>query len=173
MSHKPARRRTHKSLIHIISGGQTGVDRAALDAAMALNVPCGGWCPADGCDELGLIPAHYPLRRLKRGGYRERTMRNVREADGTIIVYFGGLSGGTEFTLLCCMQRKKPYKLIDGEEINISRAATLLERFVRTHRIRILNVAGPRASQQPKAYDYAYRVVAKFLRRMRTAPSHH
>ena len=86
-------------LAKIVSGGQTGVDRGALDAALAAEFPCGGWCPADRSAEDGPIPARYPLIPLARGGYRERTRQNVVEGDGTAILFHGVLGGGTLLTL--------------------------------------------------------------------------
>jgi hypothetical protein len=74
------------ALIKIISGGQTGVDRGALDAALAVKFPCGGWCPADRRAEDGSIPGRYPLTPLPGGGYRERTRQNVIDSDGTATV---------------------------------------------------------------------------------------
>lgn len=76
------------TLQKIISGGQTGADRGALDAALEARVPCGGWCPADRSAEDGSIPDRYPLTPLPVGGYRARTLKNVEDSDGTVI--FGG-----------------------------------------------------------------------------------
>lgn len=152
--------------IKTISGGQTGVDRAALDAAMALGVPCGGWCPAGRKDERGVIPEHYPLKELKKGGYLERTIQNIVDADGTLILYFGDLDGGTEETVFRCIKLCKPCKLIDGSEISIKRAVQLAAAFVRSRSIRVLNVAGPRASKCPQAYPYAFKVVSGLLRQV-------
>ena len=78
-------------LTKIVSGGQTGVDRAALDAALAAIFPCGGWTPADRMAEDGVIPERYPLTPLLRGGYRERTRQNVVDSDGTAIIYIDSL----------------------------------------------------------------------------------
>lgn len=82
----------------LLSGGQTGVDRAALDAALALGIPCGGWCPQGRRAEDGQIPARYPLTETGSPGYRERTYLNVRDSDGTLILARGALSGGTTLT---------------------------------------------------------------------------
>ena len=90
----------------IVSGGQTGVDRGALDAALACDVPVGGWCPMDRSAEDGTIPAKYLLEPADKPGNHERTMRNVRDSDGTLIIHHGGLSGGTEQTLQLCLERK-------------------------------------------------------------------
>jgi len=152
--------------LKVISGGQTGVDRAALDAALALGVPCGGWCPAGRKDERGVIPKHYPLKELKKGSYLERTIQNIKGSDGTLIIYFGDLEGGTEQTVFRCIKLHKPYKLIDGSEISVKRAIELAAAFLRSHAIRVLNAAGPRASKCPQAYPYAFKVVSGLLWRI-------
>jgi Circularly permutated YpsA SLOG family len=151
--------------IRIISGGQTGVDQAALDAALVCGVECGGWCPAGRLAEGGVIPDRYPMKELPKGGYLQRTKQNINDADGTVIFYFGALEGGTEQTVFHCIKSRRPYKLIDGSEIPIDRAAELLDEFVSGQNIVALNVAGPRASKSPRAYKYAYTVLCRFLRR--------
>lgn len=151
--------------VKIVSGGQTGVDRAALDAALAHGCECGGWCPAGRLDETGTIPDRYPLQEMKRGGFRSRTLRNVEDSDATLIVYFGELEGGAAATAGFCLTRKKPFKLIDASELTIARAVELLLEFTDTHRVSVLNVAGPRASKQPGAYDYALKLISGFLDR--------
>jgi hypothetical protein len=150
-------------LRRIISGGQTGVDRAALDAALALNFPCGGWCPAGRLAEDGRIPDRYPLRECDRTSYRLRTLRNVDESDGTVVVYFDYLRGGTEQTVLFCIRRSRPYKLIDAAEVAAPRAAAVTDAFVKQNLISVLNVAGPRASEAPRAYAYTYSMMYRLL----------
>ncbi len=152
------------TLLKIISGGQSGVDRGALDAALAGEFPCGGWCPAGRLAEDGPIPEWYPLSELENGGYLDRTIKNLEDSDGTAIIYFGALEGGTEQTVLHCMRRQKPCKLIDAEEIPPARAAALVATFVATNAIATLNVAGPRLSKIPKAHAYAYEVVTRLLK---------
>src|SRR3989442_2721366 len=85
--------------VEIVSGGQTGVDRAALDTALALGLPCGGWCPRGRRAEDGPLPTRYPLRETPSSSYPERTVWNVRDSDGTLILHRGRLSGGTALTL--------------------------------------------------------------------------
>lgn len=145
--------------LQIVSGGQSGVDRGALDGAIESGVSVGGWCPVGRMAEDGTIPLHYPLREAPRPGYGERTLRNVLDSDGTLIIYFGQLSGGTQETLLRCLQTERPYQLIDAREISTRRAAEVAADFVRSRGIGVLNVAGPRASHWPEGYDYTYRVV--------------
>ncbi len=90
----------------LIGGGQTGVDRAARDAALDAGVSCGGWCPADRLDERGVIPARYPLSELPNGGFTERTLKNVQASDGTALFFFGQPEGGTALTYLFCKDEK-------------------------------------------------------------------
>lgn len=98
----------------IVSGGQTGVDRGALDAALAVSFPCGGWCPADRRAEDGSIPDRYPVMELRGAGYSERTRQNVLDSDGTLIIHFGELTGGTLKTAKLCDWHGKPVLLLDG-----------------------------------------------------------
>lgn len=151
-----------RSDLTIISGGQTGVDRGALEAALSASVPCGGWCPLNRMAEDGRIPDRFPLRELT-AGYTARTRRNVEDSDGTVILYFGELEGGTEKTLAFCMEVSRPYRLVDAREVHMHHAAGLIDEFVEARQIRRLNVAGPRASKQPRAYDYSRRALGMML----------
>lgn len=149
--------------IKIVSGGQTGVDRAALDAALERGVEAGGWCPRGRRAEDGAIEERYPLRELAGTGYRERTRRNVVDSDGTVIIYFGYPSGGTEQTIALCIGERRPYLLVDAQELPVERAAERVRDFVEHFEISALNVAGPRASGEPRAYDYAKRLMLGLL----------
>jgi len=150
-------------LTKIVSGGQTGVDRGALDAALAAGFTCGGWCPADRCAEDGPIPARYPLNSLARGGYRERTQQNVLDSDGTAILFHGALGGGTLLTLNLCKRRGKPHLVIDASKTSESAAAADLARFVEEHGIHVLNVAGPRLSHWSEGHGFALRAVEELI----------
>jgi hypothetical protein len=152
-------------MLKIISGGQTGVDRAALDVALKHGIECDGWCPAGRIDEFGRIPSLYPLKELERGTFADRTLQNVKDSDGTIAIFFAELRGGTEFTVECCKQLQRPHKLIDAAEMSANEAAAAIVDFVRHHRIEILNVAGPRQSEWPEGYEYAFRVIDIFWKR--------
>jgi hypothetical protein len=149
--------------VKIISGGQTGVDRAALDVALKHGIESDGWCPTGRLDEFGRIPDHYPLKELEGGGFTERTLQNVKDSDGTVIVYPGKLSGGTEQTVGFCIEQRRPHELIDASKVSTEKAAQLIADFVRENNIDILNVAGPRQSEWPEGYDYASRALDIFL----------
>ncbi|PYI72519.1 MAG: hypothetical protein DMF08_05950 [Verrucomicrobia bacterium] len=150
--------------VKIISGGQTGVDRAALDVALRHGINCGGWCPAGRLDEFGKIPDHYPVRELQGGGFSERTLQNVKHSDGIVVIYQVELRGGTEQTIRFCVALERPYQLIDASKFSAEDAAKLIADFVRKNKIGILNVAGPRQSEWPEGYDYASRALDAFLK---------
>lgn len=128
----------------IISGGQTGVDRGALDAAIALGIDHAGWCPRGRRAEDGRIPDRYRLRQTDTPQYPERTERNVVDSHATLILYRGTLSGGTELTRRLAEQHDRPYLAIDLDE---SRSAEEVRRWLEEHDVSTLNVAGPRESQ--------------------------
>jgi len=149
--------------VKIISGGQTGVDRAALDVALEHGIECGGWCPAGRFDESGKIPNRYPVQELQGGGFAERTLQNAKDSDGTVVVYSGELYGGTEQTVRVCVELKRPHQLIDASKLSAEGAAKLITDFVRKNKIGILNVAGPRQSEWPEGYAYASRALDIFF----------
>jgi putative molybdenum carrier protein len=151
------------STLTVVSGGQTGVDRAALDAALSLGIPCGGWCPEGRLAEDGPIPARYPLRELSGADYFRRTRQNVIDSDGTLIVTIGPPSGGTARTIEFCKDFGKPLLEVDAAQVNLEQAAHDVRAFVIEHNIRRLNVAGPRASAAPAAYDLAFALLRKML----------
>lgn len=143
----------------LVSGGQTGVDRGALDAALGLGVSCGGWCPEGRQAEDGVIAARYPLTELIGAGYAERTRRNVADSDGTLVITFGPASGGTAHTIAACRELGRPHIIIDGSRVPPGQAVRDAVRFVREKGIGQLNVAGPRASGEPRGYGYSYALV--------------
>jgi hypothetical protein len=151
-------------LARLISGGQSGVDRAALDAALELGVPCGGWCPRGRKAEDGPIPERYPLTETPRGGYSQRTRWNVRDANGTLILTWGAPTGGTLLTFDVCRRTGKPHFVHDLADPGDQAAA------VRTARAwlanlpgGVLNVAGPRASENSAVYERARTFVRGLL----------
>jgi len=142
----------------IVSGGQTGVDRGALEAAIHLGIPHGGWCPRGRLAEDGRIPDRYQLREGQSADYPWRTEQNVIDSDGTLILYRRRISGGTQLTLRLARERGKPCRCVDltGEpEIDAIRA------WLTEQGIEVLNVAGPRESSAPgieqQAFDFLCR----------------
>ena len=139
-------------LVRIISGGQTGVDRAALDVAMARGLACGGWVPRGRRAEDGCLPLRYPMRESRRNSYGERTRLNVRDADGTLILTRGRPIGGTALTAVLAQRLGKPYLLVDLEN---APNPTTINQWIDERGIRVLNVAGPRESTCPGIYGQA------------------
>jgi len=143
--------------VEIVSGGQTGVDRAALDTALALGLPCGGWCPRGRRAEDGPLPARYPVRETPSGSYPQRTEWNVRDSDGTLVLHRGRLRGGTALTVRLARAQGRPALAVD---LAAAPSAREVREWISRERIRKLNVAGPRESEHPGIHAQA----AKFLR---------
>src|SRR6267378_5122185 len=112
----------HRVAVKIISGGQTGVDRAALDVALKHGIECGGWCPAGRLDEFGRIPDQYPVQELQAGSFTERTLQNVKDSDGTVIIFSGKLAGGAEQTVRFCLELRRPHELIYASNFSADEA---------------------------------------------------
>ena len=149
----------------IVSGGQTGVDRAALDAAIRLGIPHGGWIPKGRLTEDGPLPAMYALDEMPTENYAERTEQNVVDSDGTLIISRGTLSGGTEYTRKMVLKHGKQMLHIDLALVpNPMDAASLITSWLEMHRIEVLNVAGPRASKDPAIYLEALAMLTRMNR---------
>ncbi len=133
----------------IVSGGQTGSDRAALDAAIAFGIAHGGWCPRGRRAEDGPIPERYHLTETPRREYRQRTAWNVRDSDGTLLLVRKKITGGTRYTLQCIEESGRPFLIVNPDD----RAATAeVQHWLVIHSIRVLNIAGPRGSSDPAMY---------------------
>ncbi len=144
----------------IVSGGQTGVDRAALDVAIELELPHGGWCPRGRKAEDGLIPPIYELTELPSDFYADRSRKNVDDSDGTLILYGGKLEGGTHLTARYALSIGKPC-----HRVRLFGRPSFLAcgDWLRRHDIRTLNIAGPRASKEPKIYESAKRFLLQLF----------
>ena len=147
----------------IISGGQTGVDRAALDVAIDLHIPHGGWCPAGRKAEDGRLDDHYQLIELDSAEYVDRTGKNVEDSDGTLILNREILEGGTALTLAFGRNSGKPVLIID---LDTPPEPDTIRRWLVSNNINYCNVAGPRESKRPGIYRQACR----YLRLLLTAP---
>ena len=153
-----------KRLFKIMSGGQTGVDRAALEWALANGVPHGGWCPKGRKAEDGIIPVQFRLKETGSENYSMRTRRNVQDSGGTVIFSKGlELSGGTEETVEFAKKIGKPLlQLVSSLEVKA--AAAQLNAFLKEHGIVVLNVAGPRFSEEPDTGKFAEAVLSRALK---------
>ncbi|UFS71146.1 putative molybdenum carrier protein [Geomonas sp. RF6] len=144
----------------VISGGQTGVDRSGLDAAMEAGIPVGGCCPKGRRAEDGAIPDCYPLVELPSADYRRRTRRNVVDSDGTLILNVGWLKGGTALTARYCQEYRKPCLVLQLDADPDPDAAA---GWIAQNKVRILNIAGPRESEHPGLHALALEFLRAFL----------
>lgn len=143
----------------IVSGGQTGVDRGALDAALELGIACGGWCPTERRAEDGVIPEHYPLQETASHNYNQRTMLNARDSDATLILNEGELEGGTAYTFEVAKRLGRPCLVID---LMVTDEPDVARQWLGQHGVKVLNVAGPRESKCPgiqqRSHDFLCRL---------------
>ena len=140
-------------VIRIVSGGQTGVDRGALDAAMEIGIPHGGWCPRGRLAEDGRIPDLYQLQETRSPEYRARTEQNVIDSDGTLILFRQRIVGGTELTRRLAKKHRRPLLAIDLDQARGETGAFDVEpvrAWLERNGIGVLNVAGPRESSSPE-----------------------
>ena len=151
-------------LAKIISGGQTGVDRAALDTAIALNIPHGGWCPRGRLAEDGAIADKYALRQKQTAQYPERTEKNVLDSDATLIICHGKPAGGTLLTKRLVKQYGRPALLIDLDK-PVDVTAIQVKEWLAAQEVEILNVAGPRESHSPGVYRESLEILKRIFQR--------
>jgi hypothetical protein len=156
----------------IISGGQTGVDRGALDAALDLGIPCGGWCPRGRRAEDGPIPDHYPLEEMASADYPARTRKNVEDSDATLILTSGPATGGTLLTVTLCNRLRKPYLVIDLALEDLTAALSQVREWLTGFRDGVVNVAGPRETEAPGISERARVFIREVLRESGGRPSH-
>jgi len=148
--------------IKIISGGQSGIDRAALDFALKFNISCGGWCPKGRKAEDGRIDVKYPLKETFDENYNTRTKLNVEHSDGTLIFFKKMPDKGTLLTIEYANKFNKPVL-----EINLShnqkQNVQLVNAWLQAHSFKILNIAGPRESNSPGIYNDSLRFLEELL----------
>jgi len=148
----------------IISGGQTGADRGALDGAIYCNFPHGGAVPAGRLTEDGRLPLSYGMVELTSARYADRTEKNVVDGDATLIVSHGPLTGGSALTMIIAGRLDRPCLHIDFSTIKAADAAVKVSAWLDKHRVGVLNVAGPRASSDPEIYACARTLVIDLIR---------
>jgi hypothetical protein len=151
----------------IISGGQTGADRGALDAAADLGLPHGGFCPKGRLAEDGVIPPRYQLEETASAEYAERTRRNVEVADATVVFSYGRPTGGSAFTVSCAETVGRPVLVVNLNASTAFDACLVLDEFIQRHRPRTLNVAGSRESGAPGIADRVRTIVRRVLSTVR------
>jgi hypothetical protein len=143
----------------IISGGQTGADQAALDAAIELGIPHGGSIPLGRKTEAGRLPDKYQLQELDTSSYPKRTEQNVIDSEGTLIISHGALDSGSEYTMEMAEKHSKPWVHVDTKTMSDGVAMVLIQSWIDRNEIKVLNVAGPRASRDPQVYSMARRIL--------------
>jgi hypothetical protein len=154
-------------LARIVSGGQTGADLAALDAALAAGFPCGGWVPRGRFNEDGPLDARYPVRETDRRKLAQRTEWNVRDSDATLILSRGALTGGSALTEKLAQRYAKPCLHLDLAALSPEEAIARITQWLAGVDGTVLNVAGPRRSNDPEIYALAYRLIEALLARSR------
>ena len=148
-----------KRQLKIVSGGQTGVDRAALDVALALEILHGGWCPKGRRAEDGRIPDQYQLQESDARDYSVRTEQNVIDSDATLILFRSKVTGGTRLTQHLASKHAKPQMRIDLQQADSQQqleiAETSISGWLTEHKVKVLNIAGPRESSNPGIHRQA------------------
>jgi len=154
----------------IVSGGQTGADRAALDVALEEGIRHGGWVPKGRKTEDGPLPERYQLTEMPTESYPARTEQNVIDSDGTVVFSHGELTGGSAVTKELAMKHGRPVLHIELNKVNAFKAAETIATWVAENGIRVLNVVGPKASKDPQIYGAVYKVltVTLYLDQIRT-----
>jgi len=151
------------TLRKIVSGGQTGVDRGALDAALDAGFACGGWCPEGRRAEDGTIPERYPMTETASPDYAARTRMNVRDSDGTLILTRGEPTGGTGLTVDLAAVLEKPAMVVDLDAADSAEALADIRTWIEDQSIATLNVAGPRESGAPGIQVQVQRMLADLI----------
>jgi hypothetical protein len=147
----------------IISGGQTGADQAALDVAIEIGIPHGGWIPKARKTEKGPLPKKYQLQEMPTDSYPARTEQNVKDSEGTLIVSHGEMTGGSDFTREMAKKHNKPWMHVDANELTVEAAVQFVRAWISGNEIKVLNVAGPRASKDPQIYSTTKKILRSVL----------
>ena len=149
------------TLRKIIAGGQTGADRAALDVAIKLGIPHGGWIPKGRLAEEGALPDKHHLSEMPTASYPKRTEKNVIDSDGTVIFTYGRLTGGSALTRKMAIKYNRCWLHVDLTKHTSFQAAQTINKWIRQNNIEVLNLAGSRASKKPAIYDAITHILEK------------
>jgi len=147
----------------IISGGQTGIDRGALDACLKNGFPTGGWCPKERHAEDGKIDHAYPLKETDEPSYKHRTRKNILDSDGTLIISPGILFGGTFITQKIAEEQNKPCLVISVLNEEFELIPDKIAEWIHTGQIETLNIAGPRKSHWLTGYEISFLITEKLI----------
>lgn len=147
-------------MLKIISGGQSGADRAALDFCLENNIPCGGHCPKGRLAEDGCIADKYPLIETQSEDYTERTRLNVEHSDGALIIYRDVMDAGTQLTLDIIKTMEKPYFSIN---LSLNIDPVIVKNWLFNNEVSTVNIAGPRESSCPEIYQQSKLFLSKIL----------
>ena len=145
----------------IISGGQVGADQAALDVAIKLGIPHGGWIQKGRKTQSGILPEKYRLKEMPSASYKERIEQNVQDSDGTLIISYGKPTGSSDYSRKIALKYKKHLLHIDPSQRNTRQSAELINSWIVLHNIEKLNVAGSRTSEDPKIYKVTMDILEK------------
>ena len=157
----------YNSIVKLVTGGQTGVDRASLDVALARGIPCGGWCPRGRIAEDGIIHEKYPLTETESPDPSQRTELNVRDSDATLVLWDGRGVDGTKLTIECAQKYARPLIRMNPSQCDRPR----FEEWVRRYKPKVLNIAGPRESTHPGIYQEALRFLMELFPDLAAADS--
>ena len=145
----------------IVSGGQTGADRAALDWAIGQNIAHGGWCPSGRMATDGPLASKYMLRETESTGYRQRTKLNVQDSDATLIFNSGVLDGGTLQTVRFAQKLKKPHRIFQLDGGELTPVAQQVADWLMAGQFAVLNIAGPREEKRPGIYALVFLTLSR------------
>lgn len=152
----------------IVSGGQTGADRAGLDFAIEHGIPHGGWVPKGRKTEDGPLDPKYKLQEMPTGEYSKRTEKNILVSDGTVIVSHGLPTGGSALTRELAKKHQKPWIFIDFDSASLNDASNQIRAWIERRDIKVMNVAGPRGSKDPKIYQATLDLLEEALSKGKT-----
>jgi hypothetical protein len=147
----------------IMSGGQIGADQAALDIAIKMGIPHGGWIQKGRKIQGGILPEKYQLQEMSTSSFKDRIEKNVKASDGTLIIAHGDLAGGADYSRKMARKHGRPCLFINLNETSSFSAATGISRWIKENRIEILNVTGSRASEDSKIYKDTMDIVERAI----------